>query len=81
MTGQAADEPSDADAPNTDTCILETFEEEYRESLQALPKELFPQSTKHGKHSYTVQHGCKQPMMITKCSDLIPLVHTRFPIL
>ena len=41
------------DAPT----ILNTFEEEYRESLQGLPAELFPQSCKHGKHSYTLQHG------------------------
>ena len=38
--------------------IMETFEEEYRESLQALPAELFPQGIKHGKHSYTLQPGC-----------------------
>lgn len=41
------------DAPT----ILNTFEEDYREALQGLPAELFPQSCKHGKHSYTLQHG------------------------
>ena len=37
--------------------ILESFEEDYRGSLQALPAVLFPQSEKHGKHSYTLQLG------------------------
>ena len=63
MTGQAAHEPDDAEPDDAlrvnESCILDTFDDEYRESLQALPKELFPQSAKHGKHSYTVQHGRK----------------------
>ena len=50
------------DVPKPETALdpssmLETFLEEYRESLEALPKALFPQSEKHGIHSYTVQLG------------------------
>ena len=41
------------DAPT----ILNSFEDEYREALQGLPAELFPQSCRHGKHSYTLQPG------------------------
>lgn len=50
--------PAEGDADDQDQTILETFEEMYRDSLQALPPAAFPQSKKHGKHSYTVQHGC-----------------------
>ena len=35
--------------------IMDSFEEEYREVLIVLPPELFPVSTKHGKHSFTRQ--------------------------
>ena len=52
LIGDAVEEEK-LDAPT----ILNTFEEDYREALQGLPAELFPQSCKHGKHSYTLQHG------------------------
>ena len=37
--------------------ILASFEEDYRGSLQSLPAQLYPQSIKHGKHSYTLHPG------------------------
>ena len=53
--------PGAGAAPNIETDkeeILNSFDEEYRAAIRALPAELFPQNTKHGKHSFTVPHSC-----------------------
>ena len=51
---QSMNHAGEAEPPQQKDAILGSFEDEYRELLQALPQELFPKTSKHGKHSFTV---------------------------
>ena len=48
--------------------VMNSFEEGYRHSISMIPNPLKPDSTHHGKHSYTKSLGIQIFQFMSRCS-------------
>ena len=57
---------------------MASFDEMYKPALSQLPRDAWPQSTSHGKHSYTVHLGWNYLVMVMVVVDLTMLFRKVF---